>query len=69
MKYSFALIKLREKAQANACLVAFTFLYFNIFKSNASGSWATIAQKYPSPCPEGGLGNLSIVPHKSHAES
>jgi len=43
MKDSFALIKLREKAQANACLVAFTLLYFNIFKSNASGSWATIA--------------------------
>jgi len=40
MKDSFALNELREKAQATACLVAFTLLYFNIFKLNASGSSA-----------------------------
>jgi len=53
----FALIKLRWKAQAIACLVAFTLLYFNIFKLNASGSWATI-ESVPLPNPWGGLENL-----------
>ena len=40
----------RITVQATACLVAFTLLYINVFKLNASGSWTTI-ESVPLPNP------------------
>ena len=68
MKDSFALTKLRERPRPMPALFAFTFLYFSIFKLNAYGSWATIINSR-NPKPPRKLQKLTIIPHKSHAES
>jgi hypothetical protein len=67
MQLLFALSQAQWKAQAIACLIAFTFTLLQCL-INASGSLITFL-RFSSPIPEGGFKSSEPVMQQPHAES